>query len=247
MKYIYTTPEGEYSALYRDMLDQVHLLIAGATGSGKSTVIKGLIYTALYHSPAKVQFILIDPKRVALMKYKRLPHILRYASEQTDMVQALQYAMNVTDARYKAMQRQELEDYPGGDIYVIIDELADLMTTNKRQVQPLLQRLCQIGRAANIHVIAATQCPIAAVIPTPIKVNFDSRLALRTGSAQDSRNIIGVAGCENLPDPMEEHRAEGYYKHGCKLERFYLPMTPDSEIKRLVDYWIHTKPKIKWF
>lgn len=243
MQYIYTTPTGEYNTLYRDMLDQVHLLVAGATGSGKSVVVNGLIYTALYHSPAAVQFILIDPKRVELSDYRRLPHTLRYASEPEDMVQALQYAMNVTETRYKAMQRQGLKKYQGPDIYVVIDELADLMTTNRRQVQPLIQRLCQIGRAANIHVIAATQCPISAVIPTPIKVNFDSRVGLRTRSAQDSRNILEMTGCERLP-----RYGQGYYMTPEAVQLYNIPMVPGSEIKRLVDHWRkYGRPKIKWF
>lgn len=100
MKRVWTTPTGEYFSLYKDMLKQPHLLIAGATGSGKSVVINGLVYTALYDSPAAVQFILIDPKRVELVDYKILPHTLQYASEPGDMVQALEKAMEITEARY---------------------------------------------------------------------------------------------------------------------------------------------------
>lgn len=240
MKRIYTTPEGRYSSLYRDMLDQPHLLIAGATGSGKSVVINGLVYTALYHSPAAVQFILIDPKRVELVDYRFLPHTLKYASEPGNMVEALERAMIVTESRYKDMQRASVKKYQGGAVYVIIDELADLMTTNRRQVQPLLQRLCQIGRAANVHVIAATQCPLSAVIPTPIKVNFDSRVGLRTRSRQDSRNILGVGGCELLP-----RYGQGYYMTPQGLQLYNMPLTAEEETARLLDYWKHTRPKLK--
>ena len=102
----YTTPTGEYYTLYKDMLSQPHLLIAGATGSGKSVVINGLVYTALYDSPARVQFILIDPKRVELVEYKQLPHTIKYASEPGEMVQALEKAMDITETRYKAIQAQ---------------------------------------------------------------------------------------------------------------------------------------------
>lgn len=241
MKWVYSTPEGQYSTLYRDMLEQPHLLIAGATGSGKSVVINGLMYTALYHSPGAVQFVLVDPKRVELADYKRLPHTLKYASEPEGMMQALDYAMQATERRYGEMQRQRVKKYPGGHIYVVIDELADLMTTNKRQIQPLLQRLCQIGRAANVHVIAAAQCPLAAVIPTPIKVNFDSRVALRTRCAQDSRNILGRTGCETLP-----RYGQGYYMTPEGLARYNIPLTPEGEINRLVDYWQHTRPRFSW-
>lgn len=238
---VWTTPGGEYKTLYADMLDQPHLLIAGATGSGKSVIVNSLIYTALLHSPAAVQLILIDPKRVELSNYRSLPHTLRYASEPGNMPQALEYAMSVTEGRYREMQREHVKKYDGPDLYVVIDELADLMTTNKRQVQPLLQRLCQIGRAARVHVIAATQCPLATVIPTPIKVNFDARVGLRTRSAQDSRNILGVTGCEALP-----RYGQGYYMTPEGLTLYNIPMTPQGEIDRLVTYWKRFRPKWKW-
>lgn len=242
MKRVWTTPTGKYYTLYKDMLQQPHLLIAGATGSGKSVVINGLIYTALHDSPAAVQFILIDPKRVELVDFKPLPHTIKYASEPGEMVQALEMAMEITESRYKAMQARHKKKFTGGAVYVVIDELADLMTTNKKQVQPLLQRLCQIGRAANVHVIAATQCPLSCVIPTPIKVNFDSRLALRTRSAQDSRNILGVKGCELLP-----RYGQGYYMTPDGLTLYNIPMTDQDEMQRLLTYWKHTRPRIRLF
>lgn len=139
MKRVWKTPELDYYNLYADMLQQPHLLIAGATGSGKSVVINGMMTTALKDSPAAVQFILIDPKRVELVDYKELPHTLRYSSEPGEMVQALQEAIAITDNRYRDMARQHVKKYGGGAVYVVIDELADLMTTNKKQVQPILQ------------------------------------------------------------------------------------------------------------
>lgn len=242
LKKTWTTPAGAVYDLYADMLQQPHLLVAGATGSGKSVVINGIMYTALFKSPAQVQFILIDPKRVELIDYKPLLHTLKYASEPGDMVQALQYAMNTTESRYWAMQAHHKKNYSGGAVYVIIDELADLMTTNKKQVQPLIQRLAQIGRAANVHIIAATQCPLSAVIPTPIKVNFDSRVGLRTRSKQDSRNILGLPGCETLP-----RYGQGYYMTPAGLQLYNIPMYSPAEVQRLVDYWKHhSRPRLRW-
>lgn len=242
MKREWTTPEGKYYTLYADMLKQPHLLIAGATGSGKSVVINGILYTALYNSPAAVEFILIDPKRVELIDFKPLPHVIQYASEPGDMVQALELAMTITERRYKAMQARHIKKYDGGAVYVIIDELADLMTTNRRQVQPLLQRLAQIGRAANVHIIAATQCPLSSVIPTPIKVNFDSRVALRTRSAQDSRNILGVKGCELLP-----RYGRGYYMTPDGLTLYNIPMHTQEDLQALLTYWKHARPRTRLF
>lgn len=242
MKREWTTPQGQYYSLYADMLKQPHLLIAGATGSGKSVVINGILYTALYNSPAAVELILIDPKRVELIDYAQLPHTLKYASEPGDMLQALELAMTITERRYKAMQARHTKKYNGGAVYVIIDELADLMTTNRRQVQPLLQRLAQIGRAANVHIIAATQCPLSAVIPTPIKVNFDNRVGLRTRSKQDSRNILGVGGCELLP-----RYGQGYYMTPEGLTLYNIPMQTPEDLQALLTYWKHARPRTRLF
>lgn len=228
----YKTPSGQVYTLYKDMLSQPHLLIAGATGSGKSVIINGLIYTALYDSPAAVRFILIDPKRVELIEYKPLPHTIQYASEPGEMIGALQGALDIVENRYKLMQRQREKKYNGAAVYIVVDELADLMITNKKQVQPLLQRLAQIGRAANVHIIAATQCPLAAVIPTPIKVNFDSRVGLRTRSRQDSRNILDCPGCELLP-----RYGQGYYMKSEGIQLYNIPMISDTERQRIIKYW----------
>lgn len=238
MRRTYTTPAGNYSPLFADMAHQPHLLIAGATGSGKSVVINGIIHALLFHSPAAAQLILIDLKRVELCEYRRLPHTVAYADDVSSAVKALQAAIGITEARYKDMQRRRQRQYNGADVYVVIDELADLMTTAKRQVTPLIQRLGQIGRAARVHVIAATQCPIVAVIPTQIKVNFDARVGLHTRSAQDSRNILGVACCEALP-----RYGEGYYMTPEGLQLYQIPMIDDAERQRLIAHWTGRKGK----
>lgn len=236
----YTTPKGEYYTLFKDMLDQKHLLVVGATGSGKSVVINGIMYTALYQSPNNIQFILIDPKRVELLDYAQLPHTINYSTELDEIMQALEYAVYLIDCRYDEMKRLHIKKYIENHIYIVIDELADIMTTIKRQAQPLLQRIAQIGRAANVHIIAATQCPLASVIPTPIKVNFDSCVALRTRSAQDSRNILGVNGCESLPE-----YGQGYYMTPKQFQLYNIPYTTDEQIQAMVSHWINQKPWYK--
>ena len=231
MKTTYTTPAGSIYKLYADMLNQHHTLIAGETGSGKSVLINGLIATSLYKAPTEVQFILIDPKRVALKKFATLPHVIKYAND-TDMIEALQYAVNLMMVRYEAMERAGLEDYTGSKVYVIIDELADLMTTAAKAVTPLIQRLCQLGRAAGISVIAATQCPLSSIIPTPIKVNFTAKVGLHVAAAQHSRNIIGKVGCEALPQ-----HGKCYYVAPGRDGIQNVPMIDREEITRLITHW----------
>ena len=241
------TPAGTTYNFHMDLLQQKHLMIAGACGSGKSVVVNGIMYNALYSAPVDAangkQFILIDPKRVELCIYKRLPHVLRYASEPEEMIQALQYAMALTEARYKAMQRDGLRLYDGSDIYIIIDEFADLMTTQPKRVKPIIQRLAQIGRAARMHIILCTQCPLAKVIPTEIKVNFDSVLGLHTATAQHSRNIIGVKGCEELPE-----YGEGYYQRpGKPLVHVEIQMFDDATLQERVAWWTdQTRPSVSF-
>lgn len=228
----YRTPAGTTYDLFDDMAAQPHLLVAGATGSGKSVVVNGIVYNLLHKGPTAAELILIDPKRVELNQYRRVPHCIRYSSEPAAMLEALRTAMNITEMRYREMQRKGSRKYSGGDAYVIIDELADMMTTQKRDILPLLQRLCQIGRAARVHVIACTQCPLVEVIPTAVKVNFDARVALRTRSAQDSRNILGRTGCEILP-----RYGQGYYMTPEGTNKWIIPYVTDDQIDEITAYW----------
>ena len=239
MKYTFTTPEGTQKGLFVDMLKQTHLLVAGASGSGKSVLVNGLITTALYNTPfdapGGVQFILLDPKRVELAPYRNLPHTIGYACEPEDMVMLLRRALDIVDSRYRDMMERGLLKYDGSDIYIVIEELADLMTTNRRAVQPLIQRLCQIGRASSVHIIAVTQCPIVKVIPTEIKVNFDGIVALRTRSPQDCRNIIGCTGAEHFPKYGE---CLYYTPDLMKVYQYSIPYITQEEKQRLVNHWM---------
>lgn len=233
---VYITPQGYTYNIYRDMIAQPHLLIAGATGSGKSTLVNALIHTALYRSPSEVQFMLLDCKGIELSDYSSLPHTIGHYITPDECIQALMYATQIMQCRFQTLQGSGCKVYNGSDIYIIIDEFADLMTTSKKTVAPLIQRLCQLGRAAKIHVILCTQCPLREIIPTAIKCNFDSRIALRTATRQDSRNIIDIAGAEQLPDPRTEHKAEMLYKHSCSISRYDMPRYENTA--NLIAYWM---------
>lgn len=228
------TPQGKASALALDFIKQTHLLIAGTTGSGKSVIINNIIYTLLYKSPKEVKLILIDPKKVELVQYRDLPHTLAYASEQADIINTIKNTVALMEYRYKTMQKQGIKKSREADIYIIIDEYADLITTSKKAVECLICRIAQLGRAARVHLIIATQRPTRDIITGQVKVNIDSRLALRVPTAQDSRNIINIKGAELL-----SKYGQGYY------------LTPDTLTPQLVDisYIQETElaDRVKWW
>jgi DNA segregation ATPase FtsK/SpoIIIE-like protein len=239
------TPGGSAATVCLDMLKQPHLLIAGSTGSGKSVLINSLIYTALYKSPNRCRFVLIDPKRVELVDYKQLPHTIAYASEPPDIAAALVRAVELMEQRYKRMQKQRTKESTEADIYIIIDEFADLMTTQKRQTLPLLIRIAQLGRAAHIHLIAATQRPTKDIVNGQIKVNMDSRVALRCPTGQDSRNIIDIKCAETLP-----RYGYGYYltPETMTPQLIQVPLTDPAELGARVRWWTdQNKTPLKWF
>lgn len=228
------TPPGAVFRAYNDMINQPHLLIAGATGSGKSTVIHGLINTILYYPPTEKQLILIDSKRVELIEYSRLPHTIYRATEPRQIAAAVTGAVNELERRFKRMERARIKLYTGSDIYIIIDELADLITTQKKDVLTPLKRIAQLGRAAKIHLILATQRPTKDIVSGEIKVNIDARLALRCPTKQDSRNIINVGGAELLP-----RYGYGYYltPETIKPELITLPLISELEKQHLISWW----------
>ena len=234
----YRTPEGQVYTPFLRLSERPHLLIAGATGSGKSVALNGIITSLLMtQSPFRCQFVLIDPKKVELIQYANLPHIARYASEHPDIVRSLQWAVDETDRRFSFMQRQGIREFDGTHLYVIIDELADLMVSIKKETLPLLQRLAQVGRAARVHLIACTQNVLAVTIPTVLKCNFSTVLGLRTCNAQQSRFLISATGCEMLPDPKREGKGYGFVRDGADLEKILIYKYPDEVLDSLLQWW----------
>ena len=194
-----------------DLAKMPHLLIAGATGSGKSVCINTIINSLLYRcSPKEVRLILVDPKVVELQCYNGIPHLLiPVVSDPHKASGALAWAVGEMMDRYKRFQEAGVRNIDGFNeamdkddrmprIVIVIDELADLMMTCKKDVEERICRLAQLARAAGIHLIVATQRPSVDVITGLIKANIPSRIAFKVSSNVDSRTILDRIGAEQL-------------------------------------------------
>ena len=234
-----------------DLARAPHLLIAGATGSGKSACINGVIVSLLmYHGPESLRFIMVDPKLVELPGYNHIPHMIgKVITDLEDVHGALTWLLLQMDERYRlfreytvrnidaynrlARRRKKLDPLPR--IVLVVDELADLMMTAPEEIEKQLVRLAQMARATGIHLVLATQRPSTDVVTGLIKANFPSRIAFAVTSQVDSRVILDSPGAEKLlgqgdmllmrPDKAKIQRVQGSY-------------VTDSEIKRVVDWWI---------
>ncbi len=194
-----------------DLTSMPHLLVAGATGSGKSVGLNSMICSILYKaSPADVRFLLIDPKRLELSVYEGIPHLL--APVVTDAKEAaarLRWIVGKMDERYRTLQLKQVRNIEGYNKVVgpeeklpywvvVVDELADLMMVSAGEVQTSLVRLAQIARAVGIHLIIATQRPSVDVVTGLIKANFPTRIAFQVASKVDSRTVLDGNGAEQL-------------------------------------------------
>lgn len=187
-----------------------HMLVAGATGSGKSVCLNTIIMSYLYGlGPDDVKMIMVDPKRVELQNYNGIPHLLTpVITKVPETVNALKWALKEMDRRYDTLAQQGVRDlatfnqrYPNDRmpyLVIIIDELADLMVTSAAEVEGPIVRLAQMARAVGIHLILATQRPSVDVITGLIKANIPGRIAFAVASATDSRTILDQQGAEKL-------------------------------------------------
>ncbi len=198
-----------------DLTELPHLLIAGATGSGKSVCINNIILSILYKlSPEKVKFLMIDPKRVELNVYNGIPHLLiPIVTDASQAIKVLNWSISEMEKRFKMFAEAGVRNLAGYNEYVeninndtealpyiiiVIDELADLMLSSPVKAEESLCRLAQMTRATGIHLIIATQRPSVDIITGSIKVNFPSRIAFAVSTQVDSRTILDVNGAEKL-------------------------------------------------
>lgn len=198
------------TVIVTDIADMTHLLIAGATGAGKSVCINTLITSILYKAtPDEVKLILIDPKKVELSVYNGIPHLLiPVVSDVQKAAGALNWAIREMERRYDLLEKYGVRNIKGYNklpdieklpyIVIIIDELADLMMTTGKEVENAIVRLTQLARAAGMHLVIATQRPDANIVTGLIKANVPSRIAFKVAGSVNSKIILDATGAEKL-------------------------------------------------
>lgn len=231
--------------IYYPLNKMPHLLVAGATGSGKSVMIHSIIFSILFaNSPDECKFIMVDPKRVEMIHYNGIPHLLTpVINESSQAVSALRWVVEEMDKRLQIISKsgtRNIETFNEKSgfqampyLVVIIDELADLMMTSGNEVEKYIARIGQIARATGIHLVLATQRPSTDIITGLIKANIPTRISFNVASQIDSRVILDATGAEKLlgrgdmlfvsPESSKPSRVQGAF-------------VKDEEISRLVNY-----------
>jgi len=250
-------------AIFGNLAKMPHSLVAGTTGSGKSVTIHSMITSLLYRNgPDDLKLILIDPKRVELTLYNKIPHLLTpVITEAKKTILALKWAAKEMDRRYDILEAESVRDIESyhnnilgknskrtktndaGEtveveadrlpyIVIIIDELADIMSTYPRELEAAIVRLAQMSRAVGIHLILSTQRPEVNVITGLIKANIPARIALKVSSQVDSRTILDAGGAEKLLGAGDMLYSSG----DAQPERLQSAFISESEVKKVVKY-----------
>jgi S-DNA-T family DNA segregation ATPase FtsK/SpoIIIE len=231
-----------------DLTKAPHLLIAGATGSGKSVSMSNLILSMLYKfKPDELELVLIDPKRVEFGLFRQVPHLIHsVVADAKPAVQVLKWVVAEMERRYEVLAEKQVRNISGYNqkaeaegfkkmpfTVVIIDELADLMMTSKGEAEGALARIAQLSRAVGIHTIVATQRPSVNVITGIIKANYPTRIAFQVSSNVDSRTILDCKGAESLLG-----RGDFLFNPPgiARLIRIQSPMVEDHEIIKVVEH-----------
>ncbi|THB66341.1 MAG: DNA translocase FtsK, partial [Desulfovibrio sp.] len=243
-----------------DLSRMPHLLVAGATGAGKSVCLNAILLSFLFKAgPEQVRLLLVDPKRIELSVYADLPHLVHpVVTDMAEAKTALEWAVYEMDRRYEAMAKLGVRNIEGYNaklaklgpealqekeewaelanlpyLVIVIDELADLMFTAAKEAEMSIVRLAQLARAAGIHMILATQRPSVDVVTGLIKANFPCRISFQVTSKFDSRTILDSVGAEYLLG-----KGDMLFKpSGGKLERMHGAYVRDEDVNQVVDFW----------
>ncbi len=241
----------------RDLVDMVHLLIAGSTGSGKSVFIHNIVLSLIYkNSPDDLRLIMIDPKKVEFPIYNGLPHLLtpEVVAGSQKAINALKWCVKEMDRRYDLMAKagfNNIKPYNKSDlvkagqfeklpyIVIVVDELAEIMQANKKDAEGCIQRITQLARACGMHMVLATQRPSVDIITGVIKNNIPSRVAFSLQSGVDSKTIINTVGAEKLLGRGDMI----FYPTGTSsMPRLQASYASDEEIKAVIEYTIKNNP-----
>jgi len=221
-----------------------HLLIAGATGAGKSIGINTIIASILYNAtPDEVRFLMIDPKRIELSGYEGIPHLLHPVVVDSKLAsRALHWAVREMERRYRMLEDAKVKSFDSYNqrydekmpyIVIIVDELADLMMVASKDVETAIARLAQMARAAGMHLILATQRPSVDVLTGLIKANFPTRISFKVSSKIDSRTILDSMGAEHLLGMGDMlYLAPG----SSVLQRIHGAFISEAETARIVEF-----------
>ncbi len=240
-------------SVFGNLAKMPHALIAGTTGSGKSVTIHSVIVSLLYRNgPEDLRLIMVDPKRVELTLYNKIPHLLTpVITDPKKTILALKWAAKEMDRRYDVLQEHSVRDIESYHttvygkakkddqiermpyIVILIDELADIMQTYPRELESAIVRLAQMSRAVGIHLILSTQRPSVNVITGLIKANVPTRVALQVSSQIDSRTILDQGGAEKLLGAGDMLYASGEMSQPERLQSAFIS---EEEVKKVVDY-----------
>ncbi|MDJ0623013.1 MAG: DNA translocase FtsK 4TM domain-containing protein [Desulfocapsaceae bacterium] len=228
-----------------DLSKMPHLLIAGATGAGKSVAINAIIASLLFNAtPEEVRILMVDPKRIELSGYEGIPHLLHPVVVEPKLAsRALLWAVREMERRYRMLEEAKVKSFDSYNqtaeekmpyIVIIVDELADLMMVASKDVENAIARLAQMARAAGIHLILATQRPSVDVLTGLIKANFPTRISFKVSSKVDSRTIIDTSGAEHLLGAGDMlYLAPG----SSALKRIHGAYISEKETARLIEFW----------
>lgn len=252
-------------AIFNDIAKMPHMLIAGATGSGKSVTIHAILVSLLYrNSPDDLKFIMIDPKRVELTLYNKIPHLLtNVITDAKKAILSLKWAAKEMDRRYEILEKYAVRDIKSYQdtivkpalesvknkvmdadqvpqampyIVIVIDELADIMQAYPRELESAIVRLAQMSRAVGIHLILSTQRPSVNVITGLIKANVPTRLALQVASQIDSRTILDMPGAEKLLGAGDMLFMSGEMAKPIRIQSAFIS---ETEVKKVAE-WLAT-------